>query len=183
MKLLIVVSKLLTGFDAPSCTYIYPTTNCVITTCSKPSAEPTGLTATTRITAISSISRNCSGTCRRPSRFIAQTSWDIDQGGGGDNNVELKDWLVEGQEAARSRPRGFALPLRSGSATARNGAISPLLLRRRHAMRNALAETEPLRISFYKTVAKVRPRLLRYSSEPERGGLLCRRNCGPAKGS
>jgi hypothetical protein len=58
LKLLIVVSKLLTGFDAPSCTYIISTTSCATTTCSRPSAG-----------------RTCSATCNRPSRSTVRTSW------------------------------------------------------------------------------------------------------------
>ena len=75
LKLLIVVSKLLTGFDAPSCTYIYLDNDCAITTSFKPSAAPTGSTARTKTTATLWISRNCSKTCRRPSRFIAPMNW------------------------------------------------------------------------------------------------------------
>ena len=75
MKLLIVVSKLLTGFDAPSCTYIYSTTNCATTTCSRPSVARTASTATTRTTVTSSTSRSCSARCRRRSPSTARTSW------------------------------------------------------------------------------------------------------------
>jgi len=77
---------------------------------------------------------------------------DIDQGGGGDNNVVIKDWLVEGKkqlDAAREAlrylcepvplPREMEQYLHHFCGDASNA--------------NALAETEPLRISFYKTVA------------------------------
>jgi len=74
-KLLIVVSKLLTGFDAPSCTYIYLDKSCTTTTFSKQSAGPIGSMATTRTMATLSISKNCLRTCRAPSRSIVLTNW------------------------------------------------------------------------------------------------------------
>ena len=42
MKLLIVVDKLLTGFDAPPATYLYIDNRCRTMACSRPSAESTG---------------------------------------------------------------------------------------------------------------------------------------------
>jgi type I restriction enzyme R subunit len=74
LKLLIVVSKLLTGFDAPISIW---TTSCATTICFRPCAAPTGWTAKTRTTATSSISRNCSARCRRPSRSTAPTNWTL----------------------------------------------------------------------------------------------------------
>ena len=68
MKLLVVVDKLLTGFDAPPCTYLYIDKRCRTTACSRRSAAPTGSTATTRTSATSSTTRTCSRRWRTPSR-------------------------------------------------------------------------------------------------------------------
>ena len=66
MKLLIVVSKLLTGFDAPSCTYIYLDNELYDHNLFQAIAAPIVSMAMTRTTDTSSTSRSCSATCRRP---------------------------------------------------------------------------------------------------------------------
>src|SRR5205823_5866342 len=77
---------------------------------------------------------------------------DIDQGNGGTNNVELKDWLKEGKkqlDAAREALRYLCEPVPLPRE------MEPFL----HyfcgdaANPQALTDTEPLRISFYKSVA------------------------------
>jgi type I restriction enzyme, R subunit len=77
---------------------------------------------------------------------------DTDQGSGGENNVHLKDWLEEGKrkldealEALRYLYEPVPLP-REVEQCLRyfcGDAADP----------NALSETEPLRVSFYKAVA------------------------------
>src|SRR6185369_15480023 len=77
---------------------------------------------------------------------------DIDQGNGGSNNVELKDWLKEGKkqlDAAREALRYLCEPVPLPREVEQflhyfcGDAANP----------QALADTEPLRISFYKSVA------------------------------
>ena len=77
---------------------------------------------------------------------------DIDQGSGGTNNVELKDWLKEGRkqlDAAREALHYLCEPVPLSREMEQflryfcGDAANPL----------ALTETEPLRISFYKSVA------------------------------
>jgi len=77
---------------------------------------------------------------------------DIDQGNGGSNNVELKNWLVEGKkqlDAAREALRYLCDPVPLPREVEQflhyfcGDAANP----------HALADTEPLRISFYKSVA------------------------------
>ena len=79
-------------------------------------------------------------------------SLDIDQGSGGSNNVELKDWLIEGKkqlDAAREALRYLCEPVPLPREMEQflhhfcGDAANP----------QALADTEPLRISFYKSVA------------------------------
>ena len=57
MKLLVVVDKLLTGFDAPPALICTSTSPCRTTACSRRSAVPTGWTARIRTSATSSITR------------------------------------------------------------------------------------------------------------------------------
>src|SRR5207302_445195 len=57
MKLLIVVDKLLTGFDAPPCTISISTKVCRITVFFRPFAAPTGSTAKTNSSATSWITK------------------------------------------------------------------------------------------------------------------------------
>jgi type I restriction enzyme R subunit len=77
---------------------------------------------------------------------------DIDAGNGGSNNVELKDWLIEGKkqlDAAREALRYLCDPVPPPREMEQflnyfcGDAANP----------QALADTEPLRISFYKSVA------------------------------
>ena len=60
MKLLVVVDKLLTGFDAPPCTYLYIDKSMQDHGCSRRSAASTGSIRTIRISATSSTTRICS---------------------------------------------------------------------------------------------------------------------------
>ena len=77
---------------------------------------------------------------------------DIDEGNGGSNNIELKDWLKEGRkqlDAAREALRYLCEPVPPPREVEQflhyfcGDAANP----------QALVETEPLRISFYKAVA------------------------------
>jgi type I restriction enzyme R subunit len=78
---------------------------------------------------------------------------DIDQGNGGSNNVELKDWLKEGKtqlDAAREALHYLCDPVPLPREIEQflhyfcGDAANP----------QALSDTEPLRITFYKSVAK-----------------------------
>ncbi|MGB5235165.1 MAG: restriction endonuclease subunit R, partial [Candidatus Macondimonas sp.] len=77
---------------------------------------------------------------------------DIDEGGGGDNNVHLKDWLAEGRkqlDAAREALSYLCEPVALPREVEQylhyfcGDAANP----------NALNETEALRVSYYKAVA------------------------------
>ena len=74
MKLLVVVDKLLTGFDAPPAPISTSTNRCRTMDCFRPSAAPTGSTVRTRTSVISSITRICSPRSRTPSPSIPP-SW------------------------------------------------------------------------------------------------------------
>ncbi len=77
---------------------------------------------------------------------------DIDEGTGGDNNVHLKDWLAEGKkqlDAAREALRHLCEPV----SLPREMEQYLLYFCGDASNRNSLNVTEPLRISFYKSVA------------------------------
>jgi type I restriction enzyme, R subunit len=152
MKLLIVVSKLLTGFDAPSCTYIYLDNEL---------RDHNLFQAICRTNRLDGDHKDCGRIVDFKGLFMdvqqaiavySSDELDIEQGSGGPNNVELKNWLTEGRarldgtrEALRYLCEPVALPreveqfLRYFCGDAADPA--------------ALADTEPLRVSFYKTVA------------------------------
>ncbi len=152
MKLLIVVSKLLTGFDAPSCTYIYLDNELY---------DHNLFQAICRTNRLDGDDKNYGHIVDFKKLFddVQETiavynsdELDIDQGSGGPNNVELRDWLKEGKkqlDAAREALRYLCEPVPPPREVERflyyfcGDATNP----------HALADTEPLRISFYKAVA------------------------------
>ncbi len=153
MKLLIVVSKLLTGFDAPSCTYIY---------LDHELRDHNLFQAICRTNRLDGDDKDYGrivdfkGLFRDVQQAIAVYSsdeLDIDQGSGGTNNVELKNWLTEGRarlDGTREALRFLCEPVPPPREVEQflryfcGDAADPA----------ALAETEQLRVSFYKTVAQ-----------------------------
>ena len=149
-KLLIVVDKLLTGFDAPSCTYIYLDNTL---------RDHTLFQAICRTNRLDGDDKeyghivDFKGLFKDVQEAIAvynSDELDIDEDGTGDN-VVLKDWIKEGRERLDQTrealhylcepvppPRAMEQYLRyfCGDAT------DP----------QALTDTEPLRIPFYKAV-------------------------------
>jgi type I restriction enzyme R subunit len=151
-KLLVVVSKLLTGFDAPSCTYIY---------LDNEMRDHTLFQAICRTNRLDGDDKPYGYIVDFKELFqqlqdsiAVYTSDELDIDEGGDNgNVVVKDWLKEGRKRlddAREElhhlcepvalPRGLDEFLRyfCGDAADPQG----------------LATTEPLRILFYKAVVK-----------------------------
>ena len=152
LKLLIVVSKLLTGFDAPSCTYIYLDNEL---------RDHNLFQAICRTNRLDGDDKNYGhivdfkelfGEMQEALAVYSSAELDTDPGNGGDNNVHLKDWLDEGKkkldetrEALRYLCEPVALP-REVEQFLRyfcGDAANP----------NALNETETLRMSFYKAIA------------------------------
>ena len=134
---------------APTSTWI---TSCTTITSSRPSAAQTGSTATTRNTATSWTSRSYSEKVQQAIAVYSSDELDIDEGGGGGNNIDIKDWLKEGKkklDAAREALQYLCEPVPPPREMEQylhyfcGDATNP----------NALKETEPLRISFYKSVA------------------------------
>jgi type I restriction enzyme R subunit len=149
-KLLIVVSKLLTGFDAPSCTYIY---------LDNEMRDHNLFQAICRTNRLDGDDKDYGHIVDYKELFeqvqnsIAvynSDELDIDEGGG-QSNVILKDWLKEGKaqlDATREALRYLCEPVAQPREMEHylhyfcGDADDP----------NALTTTEPLRITFYKAV-------------------------------
>lgn len=150
-KLLIVVSKLLTGFDAPSCTYIY---------LDNEMHDHTLFQAICRTNRLDGDDKpygyivDYVGLFKEVQSSIAvYNSDELDVDSSGDNgNVVVKDWRTEGKkqlDAARESLRYLCEPILPPREMEQylhyfcGDASDP----------NALANTEPLRVSFYKATA------------------------------
>ena len=107
MKLLVVVDKLLTGFDAPPCSYLYIDKSMQATACSKPSAASTAWTARTRTLATSWTTRISSRRSRTPLPSTPQNS--ITARLGLTPEVLLQDRLKKGKERLDSALETLAL--------------------------------------------------------------------------
>jgi type I restriction enzyme, R subunit len=151
LKLLIVVSKLLTGFDAPSCTYIYLDNEL---------RDHNLFQAICRTNRLDGEDKDYGHVVDYKELFskvqdaiAVYTSDELDtETCGKDGNVIIKDWRDEGKtrlDAAREalmylcapvkQPQGIEQQIHYFCGDAANPA--------------ALSETEPLRVSFYKAVA------------------------------
>ncbi len=150
LKLLIVVSKLLTGFDAPSCTYIY---------LDNPLRDHSLFQAICRTNRLDGDDKDYGYIVdykelfqKVQSAMAVYTSdeLDLDDADGNDGNVIVKDWLQEGKQKldeARealhylcepvAQPRQLEQYIRYFCGNA--------------AEAGALEATEPLRIRFYKS--------------------------------
>jgi len=152
LKLLIVVSKLLTGFDAPSCTYIYLDNELRDHNLFQAICRTNRLDGDDKDYGYIVDFKELFGKVQEAIAVYNSDELDIDEGGGGENNIELKDWLVEGKkqlDLAREALRYLCDPVPPPREMEQylhyfcGNASNP----------NALVETEPLRVSFYKAVA------------------------------
>jgi type I restriction enzyme R subunit len=152
MKLLIVVSKLLTGFDAPSCTYIYLDDERHDHDLFQAICRTNRLDGDDKDYGHIVDFKELFGEVQEAIAVYNSDELDIEDGSDAENNVHLKDWLAEGRkkldearEALRYLCEPVALP-REVEQFLRyfcGDAANP----------NALNETEALRVSFYKAVA------------------------------
>jgi len=151
-KLLIVVSKLLTGFDAPSCTYIYLDDNLRDHTLFQAICRTNRLDGDDKEYGYIVDFKELFGNVQHAVAVYNSDELDTDEGSCGDNNVQIKNWLEEGKarlDGAREAlhylcepvppPRELEQFLRYFCGDAADS--------------NALNETEALRVSFYKSVA------------------------------
>ena len=151
LKLLIVVSKLLTGFDAPSCTYIYLDNELHDHNLFQAICRTNRLDGDDKDYGYIVDFKELFKDVQEAIAVYSSDELDIDEGNGGTNNIELKDWLKEGRkqlDAAREALHYLCDPVPPSREMEQflryfcGDAASP----------QALADTEPLRISFYKAV-------------------------------
>lgn len=151
LKLLIVVSKLLTGFDAPSCTYIYLDHGLRDHNLFQAICRTNRLDGEDKDYGYIVDFKEMFGKLQEAIAVYSSDELDIDEGGG-DNNVKLKDWLIEGKrqlDASREALRYLCEPVPPPREMEQylhyfcGNASNPA----------GLIETEPLRVSFYRAVA------------------------------
>lgn len=152
LKLLIVVSKLLTGFDAPSCSYIYLDNELRDHNLFQAICRTNRLDGEDKdyghIVDYKELFQNVQNAIS----VYTSDELDIDDTDGSDGNVTLKDWLKEGKEkleAAREALSYLCEPVSTPKQIEQfiqyfcGDASDP----------EALTNTEPLRITFYKSVS------------------------------
>lgn len=154
LKLLIVVSKLLTGFDAPSCTYIYLDNALHDHDLFQAICRTNRLDGDDKDYGHIVDYKELFGDVQQAIAVYNSDELDSDEGGGGSNNIELKDWLKEGKrqlDAAREALRYLCEPVAQPKEVEQylhyfcGSAEDP----------SALSETEPLRVTYYKAVASL----------------------------
>lgn len=169
MKLLIVVDKLLTGFDAPSCTYIYLDSELHDHNLFQAICRTNRLDGDDKDYGYIVDFNELFKQVQEAIAVYSSDELDIDEGGGGANNIELKDWLKEGRkqlDAAREAlhylcesvpaPREVEQYLRYFCGDA--------------ADPKALSQTEALRITFYKAVSTLLRTYADVAQDLERAG-------------
>jgi len=152
MKLLVVVSKLLTGFDAPSCTYIYLDNELHDHNLFQAVCRTNRLDGDDKDYGHIVDFKELFKDVQEAIAVYSSDELDVDEGNGGSNNVELKDWLKEGRkqlDAAREAMHYLCAPVPLPREVEQfleyfcGDATNP----------QALGDTEPLRITLYKAVA------------------------------
>ncbi|WQI22921.1 type I restriction endonuclease subunit R [Stenotrophomonas maltophilia] len=153
LKLLIVVSKLLTGFDAPSCTYIYLDNELRDHNLFQAICRTNRLDGDDKDYGHIVDFKELFGEVQEAIAVYSSDELDIDEGGSdAESNVHLKSWLDEGRRKlneARETLRYLCEPVPLPREVEQflnyfcGDAANP----------NALNETEALRVSFYKAVA------------------------------
>jgi len=152
LKLLIVVSKLLTGFDAPSCTYIYLDNELFDHNLFQAICRTNRLDGDDKDYGHIVDFKELFADVQKAIAVYSSDELDLDEGDGGTNNVDLKNWLEEGKkvlDTAREALNYLCQPVAPPREMEQflhyfcGSAEDP----------EALAKTEALRISFYKAVA------------------------------
>ena len=152
MKLLIVVSKLLTGFDAPSCSYIYLDNELRDHNLFQAICRTNRLDGDDKDYGHIVDYKKLFGDVQQAIAVYSSDELDIDQGSGGDNNVRLKNWLEEGRKQLE-QGRQALIYLCEPVAPPREVEQYLQYFCGDAANAEALNETEPLRVAFYKAVA------------------------------
>ena len=180
MKLLIVVSKLLTGFDAPSCTYVYLDNELRDHNLFQAICRTNRLDGDDKDYGHIVDFKELFGEVQEAIAVYNSDELDTDPGNGGDNNVHLKDWLDEGKkklDEAREALRYLCEPV---AATARSGAVPALLLRRRRQPERVERDRGASGVVLQGR-GRLYPRVRRHRAGPDRSRILRRRLGRPAE--
>ena len=151
MKLLIVVSKLLTGFDAPSCSCVYLDDKLHDHNLFQAICRTNRLDGDDKDYGHIVDFKEMFGDVQQAIAVYNSDELDTDEGGG-DNNVHLKNWLEEGKKKL-DEAREAVCYLCEPVALPREVEQYLHYFCGDAANPNALNETEALRISFYKAAA------------------------------
>lgn len=150
-KLLIVVSMLLTGFDAPSCSYIYLDNELHDHNLFQAICRTNRLDGDDKDFGYIVDFKELFSDVQEAIAVYTSDELDTEEGTSGENNVELKNWLIEGKkrlDTAREALKYLCEPVAQPKEVEQfiayfcGDANNP----------ESLSETEPLRISFYKSV-------------------------------
>ena len=150
-KLLIVVSKLLTGFDAPSCTYLYLDNEIRDHTLFQAICRTNRLDGDDKDYGYIVDFKELYADLQHSIAVYTSEELDIDADGS-TGNVKVKNWLEEGKkalDAAREALKYLCEPVGGDKSVEQyliyfcGSAATP----------RGLEETEPLRMSFYKAVS------------------------------
>jgi type I restriction enzyme R subunit len=151
-KLLIVVSKLLTGFDAPSCTYIYLDDERHDHDLFQAICRTNRLDGDDKDYGHIVDFKELFGEVQEAIAVYNSDELDVEDGSDAENNVHLKDWLAEGKKKL-DQARETLLYLCEPVPLPREVEQFLHYFCGDAANPNALNETEALRVSFYKAVA------------------------------
>ncbi len=168
-KLLIVVSKLLTGFDAPSCTYIYLDNELRDHNLFQAICRTNRLDGEDKDYGYIVDFKELFGDVQEVMAVYSSDELDLENSTDAENNVHLKDWLQQGRqqfEDAREALKYLCEPVPLPKDLEQYlhyfcGKADDL---------GALNRTEPLRISFYKAVASLVRAFAGISQDLDRAG-------------
>jgi type I restriction enzyme, R subunit len=151
-KLLIVVSKLLTGFDAPSCTYIYLDNELRDHNLFQAICRTNRLDGDDKDYGYIVDFKELFGEVQEAIAVYSSDELDVDEGSGDDGNVRLHEWRDEGRRRLEEA-RELLVLLCEPVPAPREIEHFLHYFCGEAADPGALVATEPLRIAFYKATA------------------------------
>lgn len=156
MKLLIVVDKLLTGFDAPSCTYIYLDNKLHNHTLFQAICRTNRLDGDDKTFGHIVDFKKLFEEVKEAIAIYNSDELDVDSGNGGSNNIEIKEWGAESKkrlDEAREKLKYLCDPVPLSSNGTREIEQYLQYFCGKADDPNGLNDTEDQRVAFYKCVA------------------------------
>ncbi|HEX7326269.1 MAG TPA: HsdR family type I site-specific deoxyribonuclease [Rhodanobacteraceae bacterium] len=169
-KLLIVVSKLLTGFDAPSCTYVYLDKRLKGHNLFQAICRTNRLDGEDKPYGMVVDFERQFHDVEQAIAVYSSEELDVDAGGSAnDNNVTLKGWLAEGRKRLDEAREALAYLTEPVSPPREVEQFIAYFCGDANDA-DALSRTEPLRIAFYKAVALCVRAYAEIASDMQRAG-------------